>query len=417
MLPARVILFVLFIIFAITLIIGSLLMLSDLEQIQLQENLWEQRVLNNLKSGESIVQASAETIERQTIDLFDTEMDSVTIEKYWWGLFQVGTVEAFKTFPKQRIAYRKARLYGSQLTTEQQTALYLKDNNQPLALAGKTIIKGDVFLPRAGAKRAYVNGEGFPGTQLFEGKQQQSKPYIPKLNETPFLPIIEYLVKGFPKSNIKLSDTLRQSFYENTMIIHDNIIFLDKQYIKGKVMLMADSLVYIGPNCYLENVVIIAPYILIDKGFKGQIQAFASKFIRVGERVNLTYPSITMVLKTAETPIIPQNIIVEKSATIHGLVAVYQFNETDLPLIPSLALQENTTVIGQVYSNEKLYLQGQVFGNVTCAGFRVQAAASIYDNHLFNTTIDYSKRPKTYLSPTFLKNTIADQIVKMMNDE
>jgi hypothetical protein len=411
MLPARAILFVLFIIFAITLIIGSLLMLSDLEQIQLQGNLWEQRILNNLKSGEAIVQSSTETIEKQTIDLFNAEMDSVTIEKTWWGLFQVGTVEAFKTFPEQQIAYRKAIMYGSQLKREQQAALYLRDNNQPLALAGKTIIKGDVFLPRAGAKRAYINGQGFSEMQLFEGKQQQSKRYIPKLNETPFLPIIKYLVKGFPNSNARLSDTLRQPFYENTTIIHDNIIYLDKQYIKGKVMLMADSLVYISPNSYLENVIIIAPYILIDKGFKGQIQAFASKFIRVGKGVTLTYPSITMVLKTAETPTITQNIIVEKNAIIHGLVGVYQFNKTDLPSIPSLALQENTTVIGQVYSNEKLYLQGNIFGNVTCAGFRVQAAASIYDNHLFNTTIDYSKRPNTYFSPTFLEKTNANEVI------
>jgi hypothetical protein len=389
-------------------------MLSDLEQIQLQENLWEQRVLNNLKSGTAIVQTLNTTIEKQTIDLFNTEMDSVTIEKYWWGLFQVGTVEAFKTFPNRRIAYRKAILYGSELKTEQKAALYLKDNNQPLAMAGTTVIKGDVFLPRAGAKRAYVNGQGFSGTQLFEGKKQQSKRYIPKLNEAPFLPIIEYLVKGFPKSNAQLNDTLRQSFYENSMIIHDNIIYLDKHYIKGKVILMADSLVYISPNCYLENVVIIAPYILIDKGFKGQIQAFASKFIRIGEEVNLTYPSIAMVLKTELTPTIPQNMIIEKNATIHGLIGVYQFNKTDLPPIPSLDIKATATVIGQVYTNEKIYLQGQVFGNVTCAGFRVQTAASIYDNHIFNTTIDYSKRPNTYLSPAFLEKTVInEEIIKL----
>jgi carbonic anhydrase/acetyltransferase-like protein (isoleucine patch superfamily) len=158
-------------------------------------------------------------------------------------------------------------------------------------------------------------------------------------------------------------------------------------------------------------VVIIAPYILIDKGFKGQIQAFASKFIRIGEEVNLTYPSIAMVLKTELTPTIPQNMIIEKNATIHGLIGVYQFNKTDLPPIPSLDIKATATVIGQVYTNEKIYLQGQVFGNVTCAGFRVQTAASIYDNHIFNTTIDYSKRPNDYLSPAFLEKTVANQVI------
>lgn len=411
MLPSRAILFVLFIIFAITLIIGSLLMLSDLQQQRLQDNLWEQRVLNNLQSGEAILRSSNSEIEKQTIDLYRNEEDSLTIEKYWWGLFQVGTVEAFKTFANKRIEYQKAKLFGSPLKAEQKVALYLKDNNQPLALAGKTVIKGDVYLPRAGAKRAYVNGQGFIGTQLFEGKQNQSKRYIPKPNETPFLPIINYFINGFPKSTTQLQDTIRQSFYNEMAIIQSNTIYLDKEYIQGKVMLMADSLVYISPNCYLENVIIIAPYILIDKGFKGQIQAFASKFIRISDDVNLTYPSIAMVLKTEPLNYLPQNLIIEKNATINGLVGVYQFNETETPKIPTINIKEKATIIGQVYSNEKLYLQGQVFGNVTCAGFRTQAGASIYDNHLFNTTIDETQRPNTYLSPTFLEKMNANEVI------
>jgi hypothetical protein len=415
MLPARAILFVLFIIFAITLIVGGLLLLSDLQQVQLEENLWEQRVLNNLKSGEAILKTSTATISKQTIDLFDTKIDSITIEKYWWGLFQIGTIEAFKTFSNRSLNYRKVLFFGSSLKEEQKSALYLKDVDQPLALAGKIKIKGNVFLPRAGAKRAYINGEGFLGTQLFEGKQKQSKRYIPKINETPFLPMIDYFVNNFPESNAQLKDTLRQSFHNETKIIRNEIIYLDKQYLQGKIILMADSLVYIGSNAYLENVIIIAPYILIDKGFQGQIQAFASKFIRIGENVNLSYPSIAMVLKTEGTPMIEKNLIIEKNATIQGLVSLYQFKKMDLPAIPSMEIQKEATIIGQVYSNEKLYLEGQVFGNVTCAGFRVQTSASIYDNHLYNTTIDFSKLPKTYVSPSFLEGMKSSELIFDVN--
>ncbi len=414
MLPSRAILFVLFIIFAITLIIGSLLMLSDLQQQQLQDNLWEQRVLNNLQSGEEILRSSNSEIEKQTIDLFDNEEDSLTIEKYWWGLFQVGTVKTFKTFTNKRIEYQKAKLFGSPLKAEQKAALYLKDNNQPLALAGKTIIKGDVYLPRAGAKRAYVNGQGFVGTKLFDGKQNQSKRYIPKPNEAPFLPIINYFVNGFPKSNTQLQDTIRQSFYDETLIIQNDIIYLDKQYIQGKVMLMADSLIYISPKCHLENVIVIAPYILIDKGFQGQIQAFASKFIRIGENVNLEYPSITMVLKTEPLNYLQENFIIEKNSRVKGLVGIYQFKKQETPKIPTLIIKENATITGQVYTNEKVNLKGTIHGNITCAGFRTQAAASIYDNHLFNITIDNSQRPINYISPAFLEKTkVNEEIIKL----
>ena len=414
MLPSRAILFVLFIIFAITLIIGSLLMLSDLQQQRLQDNLWEQRVLNNLQSGEAILRSSNSEIEKQTIDLYRNEEDSLTIEKYWWGLFQVGTVKAFKTFTNKRIEYQKAKLFGSPLKAEQKAALYLKDNNQPLALAGKTVIKGDVYLPRAGAKRAYVNGQGFIGTKLFEGKQHQSKRYIPKINETPFLSIINYFINGFPKSTIQLQDTIRQSFYNETAIIQKNIIYLDKQYIQGKVILMADSLVYISPSCHLENVVIIAPYILIDKGFKGQIQAFASKFIRIGENTTLTYPSIAMVLKTEPLNYLQENLILEKKATINGLVGIYQFQKQETPKIPTLIIKENAIIKGQVYTNEKVNIKGNIHGNITCAGFRTQAGASIYDNHLFNSIIDKTKQPNNYISPAFLEKTkVNEEIIKL----
>lgn len=411
MIPARAILLVLFIIFSISLLLGGLLKLSQLNETLLEDNLWEQRVLNNLQSGKTILTASDKTIEQQSMDLFDKEMDSITIEKYWWGLFQVGTVEAFKTFSNRSLNYRKALFYGSSLKEEQKAALYLKDIDQPLAVAGKTKIKGNVFIPRAGAKRAYINGEGFLGTQLFEGKQKQSKRYIPKINETPFLPMIDYFVNGFPKSNTVLQDTLRQPFYKETKIIRNEIIYLDQQYLEGRILVIADSLVYIGANVHLENIIVIAPYILIDKGFKGQLQAFASKFIRIGENVNLSYPSIAMVLKKEATPTIEKNLIIEKNTTVQGLVSLYQFKKMDLPAIPSIDIQKEATVIGQVYSNEKLYLDGQVFGNVTCAGFRVQTSASIYDNHLYNTTIDFSKLPKDYVSPSFLENMKSNKLI------
>ena len=88
-------------------------MLSDLQQQRLQDNLWEQRVLNNLQSGEAILRSSNSEIEKQTIDLYRNEEDSLTIEKYWWGLFQVGTVKAFKTFTNKRIEYQKAKLFAT----------------------------------------------------------------------------------------------------------------------------------------------------------------------------------------------------------------------------------------------------------------------------------------------------------------
>ena len=69
---------------------------------------------------------------------------------------------------------------------------------------------------------------------------------------------------------------------------------------------------------------------------------------------------------------------------------------------------------GQLFVNGTIDLKGSIHGNVTTKSFTLRTAASIYDNHLLNATIDATKLSTYYLNPLFFKGTKPNKIVKWL---
>jgi len=371
----------------------------------------QEKLVSNCESGISLLQALQTTKYEEVKDLYQNGNDSVFLKKQNWGLFEVISSEAVQHDFRGKQSERQCLMLGVQSGEVSNSALYLKDNFKPLTLSGRTEINGTAWLPKAGVKGGYVNGQSYQGTELIYGEKKRSTNQLPTLNKSKIKQIKELGKQSTNQSIEDLSRDIIGSFYESTRFYRDKLIYIHQQAIKGNVCLIADSLVYISKDTRIEDILVFAPNIYIESGFRGNLQAYATERIELGEQTELEYPSVVALLqddRKKESGI----LIVGENSVIDGLVLAYD-GRLKQPS-PKLFLKQNSLVRGQVYADANVDFQGGIFGNLTCKGFTIRAGASVYENHLLDIEISPEKRSPYYLSPAFISSEKKRGIVKRL---
>lgn len=379
--------------------------LTDFADLELQ-------LVQNATSGLEFLKAEKQPFQRQAIDLFGAQEDSVLLEKKTWGLFEIAISEAFQQTSKGRLSHQKIAMLGSPPAEDwEKAAIYLRDGFKPLTLAGQTRIVGDAFLPKSGVKGGYVDGQSYSGEELIFGEKKNSTAQLPAIDES----MIEHQFKQFGQrathNFYALPDSLEQSFFAPTISVRDSLIYIDQQLLKGNICLVADSLVYIGRNTVVEDILIYAPAIYIEEGFKGNLQAFATHYLEVSRQAELTYPSVVALL---QPDTVKQSSLgyFRGEAKLEGLFLVLDAKKGNP--VPIVRVEKGSHVEGQIFTNtSRLDFQGILHGNLTTSGLRLRTTTSQYENHLWNVTIDAAQRPDFYLSPLLFNNP-QKEIVKRM---
>ncbi len=357
----------------------------------------KERLLRNSESGIQLLIAEEEAhIESFKIDLFDEELDSVVLEKKEWGVFSIALASAFHQTTREKLNHSQIVQLGLFPSQKNRAAIYLEDNDKPLVIAGETYIEGNAYLPKAGIKKGAMKGVGYSGKTLVNGNIEHSEKELPTINKKK----IRYLLNQFDQSsNQRLEDSISQSFNQESLIIKDDILILEDQILKGNIILNADSLVYIGKDVIMEDVLIFAPYIFIEDGFQGNIQAFATHLLDVGKDVRLRYPSVLGLIKKENLPKEPE-LVIGTDSDITGLVFIK--NEFFNKKYPKLKIQKGAFIEGQVFAECSVELEGNIYGNISCKSFFLRYGSSSYSNHLLDVEINAKKRSEDYLSPFFI---------------
>jgi cytoskeletal protein CcmA (bactofilin family) len=412
-LPARALVFALLVVLMVALVSGALISLAYLQTTQFQLQQDRQEVLRNANSGFQYLLAQ-DKVENKKIeahfDLFGQNRDSVLLRRYPWGFYDVLYSKAHRQTIQGQFTQTKAAILGTTIGEQQKSALYLLDNNRSLSLVGKTRIEGVSYLPKAGVKRGYINGLSYYGDRLIYGEKKRSKRYLLPLNEER----IKSLQQEFLKTNgtTSLAQEIKHSFGKQPLEIYAPTVYLKNQQISGQVIIRSDSLIYIGKDAKLEDVLLFAPNIVIEAGFEGQLQAFATKTILVQENVKLQYPSgLTLLSKYQKG----NQILIENNAVIEGNVVVKTDRLQSNTVPVQLILNEKATIIGEIYSDTKVEFKGTLFGHMSCHSFIYRTAASIYDNHIYNAKMVYKNRPNMFLTSLYLADTEANKILKWVD--
>ena len=322
---------------------------------------------------------------------------ATTVETTYWGLLQIRKAMAKKgTFQFERWAF-----VGH--SNPELPAVYLKDNQFPLVLAGNTRITGTAYLPERGVKMGTIYGNSYQETQLIFGKEIKSAPQLPKFPIAMDVQLQQITAPhGVWKGeaiDYKKGMVIKNSFSAPTKIITGETLFLDETTLTGNILVWASQEIVVAASSQLKDVVLIAPRIQTRDGVKGSFQALARKSIHIGTGSQLEYPSLLAVYQEQEAPIDVQywrpSITLESYAQVRGMLVYLSKGELNR-YIPHIRIAENARVHGEVFCDQNLELKGAVYGNVTTNGFIALENGNSYQNHLYNGTINSTLLPLEY---------------------
>lgn len=341
--------------------------------------------------------------------VLSNDLSQTIVKKEYWGAFQKITATSSsgtKSFSKMALTA------GDDIKNN--LAIYVANANLPLVLAGKAKVNGNAYLPDRGVKAGVISGDYFQGKTLINGQIGQSNPTLPELDEA-WLNYLTALQQYIPSTNdayLKLQNDNKQSFFEPPLFYYSAERFFTSEKYTGHIVLRSATEIIVGPNSQLNDVLVVAPKITIQSGFKGNATFLAEAQIVVESNVHLYYPSSIIVAATNSEEEEKENfaekdipVFIDKNTTIEG--SIFYINEA----VENLNLKNryrvhikteaNSMIHGAVYCLGNMEHLGQVAGSIYTQKFIAIADGSRYINHLYEGQISASNRHQDLVSLLF----------------
>ncbi|MDW8850094.1 hypothetical protein SD960_08335 [Flavobacterium sp. MMLR14_040] len=287
-------------------------------------------------------------------------------------------------------------------------SIYLTNLSKSLFYSGTVKLIGDNQLPSTFIETSYINND--LNKLVTEGKISVSESQLPEIN-TDFKKIFQ----SIKSEATKLSDLEKpkdslffNSFFNTTKEIKVKSI-LSNMIFKGNFILRSEDSIRVKKNTVLEDVILIAPKITFEEGFKGTIQAFATTGIELEEKVILNYPSVICVYNDSSDE---SKIKIKKECQVNGAVVLFG-NTNNLIDKNTIEIDEEGLLFGDLYCSGKLMLKSNVYGSVYTNRFFLKTTASSYENMICNIEINTSKRPDYFISiPLFNTQKTTYSVIK-----
>ncbi|MCF8715543.1 hypothetical protein JM658_11975 [Joostella atrarenae] len=299
-----------------------------------------------------------------------------------WGVYNMLKV---MTFSGKDTVY-KIDLLGRKMDSV--TALYMPDKGEPLHMVGEAKIIGDVSLPKAGIKPGYVKSQAFKAANYLHGKRSIS-------SSQPIKIAMGMLTNELTDFDEVAWDTIEDQQLEsafNTPGIHirasDTVI--SGKSLRGKIMISAKDTLFVSRSMQMDGILISAPKVVFEKGFRGNVQVFASEQIVLEEDVVLTYPSSLIITSKDKTK--ESLLKMKKGSQVLGSVIMVP-NVSDKESNCLMDIGEGSEVIGEVFCNGPLLLTGKVIGSVYADEFYLKTKSASYKNYLMDGTINAEELP------------------------
>ncbi len=401
MLKASALYIVIIIALVIGLLCSSLIVTAYIYRIEYQKKFRSVQLQTNVNSGINILLGSANdtSVQTKTISLFGGDADSVSLHHLSWGIYDIGAAMAFI----QKDTLYKTFFFANTVDSTKWAALYLIDEDRPFSLSGKTNIRGDAFIPKAGVQQAYVDNKAYQGDKrLIIGKKRISEKKLPALDDGKLKQLELYLNQEYPSDNRLLKmDSVNQSFLLPTRTIN---LKKEAQTIKNcklsnNIVLFSDTTITLDSTAHLKNILVFARSIIVKSGFKGNCQLFAADSIHVDSNCRFNYPSCLGILrfKVEKVPTISK-ISIGNNTEFIGTVFNYERIPTSYK--PLIVIGRRAKIMGQVYSQGYVEMHDycEVDGSVYTSSFIYKTTFSLLENYLINVTINSQALSPYYLT-------------------
>lgn len=385
MIRAHSLLYAIYVCLIVSIICGALLYFSNLyNQLNLYYNLQEelyiqnQSVLNFALGNKTVVTI----IEKDE----DSEIEG-SYETKQYGLLSLVIANSYLA----NDTVSSVHFVGARHTDK--TAIYLTNLSKSLSYSGKVNLIGNNQLPRTFIETSYIDNS--LNQLTVQGENTLSDIKLPELN-----PNFKTLFSNIKSEQVQLSDLekIKDSLYYNSFnkvtqeiqvkSILANVIF------KGNFILRSEDSIRVKKNAVLEDVILMAPKITFEEGFKGTVQAFATHGIELEKKVTLNYPSVVCVYNVNKEE---AKIKIKKECKITGAVVLFGTTPEEIDK-NSIEIEKDGLLFGDLYCTGKLMLESNVYGSVYTNRFFMKTGSSSYENLISNIEINTTKRPDYFIS-------------------
>lgn len=339
-----------------------------------------------------------------SVDVFDDKIQSYAEIKNW-GFFNVLTC---KSIFKTDTVYKTA-MVGKRSIEKQPLALYVTNYDKPLKLSGEINIIGTLKVPNGRVEYAYINNQNSNKIQI-KGVQLNSEDFLPKLKTRDFNLQLE---SSFPHKVLNYEETIINDFNNGTLFIdYEEIRNLKNISLKGNIILESKSTITLRKESNLEDILVIAPRVIVENGFRGNVQIIAKSEVVIQENAYLYYPSSIYVKNEIDSVKIHIN---RNSKIAGGIVIDSETYKSSLKKI--LIIDEGAKVMGNVYCKGKTQFNGEIIGSLFTDRFFLKTNSSSYENIIFNGTINRGDLPKDFIGLPLFDNEINDikyEIIKTL---
>ena len=146
----------------------------------------------------------------------------------------------------------------------------------------------------------------------------------------------------------------------------------------------------------LDNVLLLAPVVVIKPGFRGRVQIIARDTVDIQQDSELLYPSAVCGYSHSQAT----HVLLGPNSRVNGVVIAAQGAGNSLPCVVHMA--SGAAVQGQVFSAGSVENCGAVRGTVMCQRLVYRTATTFFDNYLVNALIDRSALPNAFLTTALL---------------
>ena len=327
-------------------------------------------------------------------DLYEQGIDSVGVHRSYWGVYELLQVKALQGPHHQS----KGVLVGTSPAADA-PALYVADQKRALKIVGDALIKGDAYLPEAGITVGYIGSTGYGKSQLVFGKSLKSEATLPPYEKTyeEGLQKLLSIGAGLPVDSLREMQVFSFGQPEAAIFYSALPIVLNHNHkLQGKLLIKSDKHISVSREAQLDGVLLVAPKIQLERGFKGSLQAFASDTLLLGEDVQLSYPSAVGVLQDKENAL----LALQAGASVEGMIILLSATKSEGRGL--VWLHEKSKVMGQVYVEGKTQHQGLLHGSLYTQQMFVRTPSSPYDHHLYNGQLDRGGLAAEFVGSTML---------------
>jgi hypothetical protein len=354
-----------------------------------------------------ITNASIETRLADPKDTSQTILKSIQSDKMsintksdierWGGYFIVNASSSWRNF-----SYHKTGIAGTYLFSGEKTGLYLADHSIYLSISGNTHITGTTWLPGLGIRSTYIEGKSYKGSKLVEGKEMVSGKKLPLPDATMLAWIQDAMNRNYAfadssgnMGSLYTLSSIYQPYCDKALLFEtSDLLFLNNIILDGKIFIRSDSAIVVGSKCHTSGTILMAPKIIINEGFSGDLQAFATDSILIEKNVTIKYPGFIVVYGLSHpTPFCH----LSEGTTVEGAVVC-------LPQKPGaesakIVIDAKTVVDGLVYCDGSVSHKGRIYGSLYTGSFFMQTISGYYENHLLDAVIDPLEQSDDFLIP------------------